>query len=137
MRVVSSTHNDSVGYFPDRVNSIRRHSHTMKTCPSHFIHKVTLQSPTPETVRCVWRDAAKMAVLALASTLGALLLVAPQASATVFSFSTGDHDGLIATLSRPPSPGVIQTETADDFILTDTTFINQATFTGLIPSGAA
>ena len=72
-------------------------------------------------------------------TVGALglLLLVSQASAASFDFSTGDPDGKIATLSRPSSPGKIQTETADDFILTDTTLINQATFTGLIPSGAA
>ncbi len=109
----------------------------MKTCSTHSIHEFMLQSPTPKSVRSVWTDAAKTVVLALASILSALLLVAPQASATVFSFSTGDPDGKIATLSRPPSPGNIQTETADDFILTDTTLINQATFTGLVPSGAA
>src|SRR5258706_9849074 len=67
----------------------------------------------------------------------ALLLLAAQASAASFSFSTGDPDGKIATLARPSSPGKIQTETADDFILTETTLINQATFTGLLPLGAS
>jgi hypothetical protein len=67
----------------------------------------------------------------------ALLLMASPASAASFSFSTGDPDGKIATLSRPSSPGKIQTETADDFlIVSNTTLIRQATFTGLIPSGA-
>ena len=135
MRVISSTNNDPVGFRQDRVQPIRRRSHIMKTCSSHCIHKVTLHSPTPESVRSLWTNAARTVVLALASTLSALLLVAPQASATGFSFSTGDPDGKIATLSRPPSPGNIQTETADDFILTNATTINQATFTGLIPSG--
>jgi hypothetical protein len=76
-------------------------------------------------------------------TAGALasLLLVTQASADTFSFSTGDPDGKIATLSRPASPGKIQTETADDFIIVsnstlNTTLISQATFTGLIPSGA-
>jgi hypothetical protein len=73
----------------------------------------------------------------MASTLSALILLVSQASAASFFFSTGDPDGKIATLSRPPSLGNIQTESADDFILSDTTLINQATFTGLIPSGAA
>src|SRR5258706_2935467 len=108
----------------------------MKACSTHSIYEFTLQSPTPESVRSVWTAAAQTVVLALASTLGALLLVAPQASATDFSFSTGDPDGKIATLARPPSPGNLQTETADDFVLTDTTLISQATFTGLIPSDA-
>jgi len=67
----------------------------------------------------------------------ALLLLVAQASAASFGFSTGNPDGKIATLSRPPSPGKIQTETADDFIVvSNTTLISQATFTGLIPSGA-
>src|SRR2546426_11054116 len=72
-------------------------------------------------------------------TLGALtlLLLAASASAASFTFSTGEPDGKIATLSRPASPGKLQTETADDFILTQTTLINQATFTGLIPLGVS
>src|SRR5437868_9433140 len=63
----------------------------------------------------------------------ALVCVAGAAS---FFFSTNDPDGLIGTLSRPASTGLIQTETADDFVLTENTIIQQATFTGLIPSGA-
>src|SRR5947207_2273102 len=77
-------------------------------------------------------SAAKSAVGALS-----LLLLVSGASAASFSFSTGNPDGKIATLSRPSSPGKIQTETADDFmIVSNTTLISQATFTGLIPSGA-
>ena len=56
----------------------------------------------------------------------AMLLLASQASAASFSFSTGDPDGKIATLSRPASPGIIQTETADDFVVTQAVVINQA-----------
>src|SRR5262249_30388958 len=48
---------------------------------------------------------------------------------------TGDPDGKIATLSRPSSPGKLQTETADDLVVTQSIVINQATFTGLLPSG--
>ena len=71
-------------------------------------------------------------------TLGALtlLLLAASASAASFTFSTGEPDGKIATLSRPASPGKLQTETADDFILTETTLISSASFTGLLPVGA-
>lgn len=72
-----------------------------------------------------------------ATLAAALGLLAGQASAGSFFFSTGDPDGKIATLSRPATAGGIQTETADDFVLTQTTFIEQATFTGLIPAGAA
>jgi hypothetical protein len=67
----------------------------------------------------------------------ALLLLAYQSSAAPYSFSTGQPDGKIATASRPSSLGKIQTETADDFnIVSNTTLISRATFTGLIPSGA-
>src|SRR3989442_2399028 len=66
----------------------------------------------------------------------ALLLLASQASAASFIFSTGDPDGKIATLSRPSSPGKSQTETADDFVVTQAVVINRATFTGLLPLGA-
>ncbi len=92
---------------------------------------------TPEKPRLLRTKAAKIAALGFSSALSSLLLVVSQASATSFSFSTGAPDRLIGTLSRPPSPGKIQTETADDFILSATTLINQATFTGLIPSGAS
>jgi hypothetical protein len=65
-------------------------------------------------------------------------MVAPSpAGADAFFFSTGSPDGRIGTLSRPSSPGLLQTETADDFILSQQTSINQATFTGLIPLGAS
>jgi len=53
-----------------------------------------------------------------------------------FFFSTGNPDGLIGTLSRPSGPGLLQTETADDFVLTQATRIDSATFTGLLPSEA-
>ena len=67
----------------------------------------------------------------------ALALAASQASADVFFFSTGNPDGKIATLSRPASPGKSQTETADDFLATQSIVINQASFTGLLPAGSS
>src|SRR4030095_4538668 len=85
--------------------------------------------------RLLWATAAK---LALGLTLIALLPLAPQASADSFFstfFSTGDPDGKIGTLSRPPSAGLLETETADDFILSQSMVINQATSVGLLPSG--
>jgi hypothetical protein len=58
-----------------------------------------------------------------------------------FSFSTGNPDGRIGTLSSlrpgPIGSGPVLTETADDFVLTAQTSITQATFTGLIPLGAS
>lgn len=64
------------------------------------------------------------------------VLLALPAAAGAFFFSTGNPDGLIGTASRQASPGKLETETADDFILTQATSINQATFVGLLPLGA-
>src|SRR3984957_8780023 len=50
----------------------------------------------------------------------------------VYSFSTGDPDGKMATASRLDSDGNFEIETGDDFILTTTTSITGATFTGLL-----
>ena len=72
-----------------------------------------------------------------ALTFAAVVMPLP-AVADAFTFSTGDPDGRIATLSRPNlGPGLIETETADDFILSQQTSLTQGTFTGLIPSGAS
>jgi hypothetical protein len=54
-----------------------------------------------------------------------------------FNFSTGLPDGLMATASRPSSPGRPEIESADDFILSSETVINHATFTGLLPKGVS
>src|SRR5260370_42330438 len=61
--------------------------------------------------------------------------VTSPASGSVFSFSTGNPDGLIATLSRPAGGGAIQTATADDFVLSPPARIDHATFGGPLPSG--
>jgi hypothetical protein len=53
----------------------------------------------------------------------------------LFSFNTGTPDGLMAMASRPASTGKAEIEAADDFILSSTTVIDQATFTGLLPTG--
>jgi hypothetical protein len=85
-----------------------------------------------------------MTLIALKARMGIAALtfaavVAPlPAAADAFTFSTGSPDGRIGTLSRPNlGPGLIETETADDFILSQQTSLTQATFTGLIPSGAS
>src|SRR2546422_921713 len=104
----------------------------MKSSSPHPIHSFNLQISISEKRPSVWTTAAKTVAVALF----ALLLLTSEASASSFSFSTGSPDGKIATLSRPPSTGNLQTETADDFITTNSIVINQATFTGLIPSGA-
>ena len=53
-----------------------------------------------------------------------------------FNVSTGNPDGLIATGSRPSSASKIEIETGDDFVLTNSTRITQATFTGLLTGDA-
>src|SRR5437764_4997645 len=80
---------------------------------------------------------ATMCLAVFALSPAALLAQRPNATATPsFFFSTGDPDGKIGTASRPASAGMIQIETADDFVLTENTLIQQATFIGLIPTGA-
>ena len=73
------------------------------------------------------------------SLAGALLTLgvslATPAWAASFTFNTGAPDGKLGALSRRPSPGKIETETADDFVLQQTTVIKGATIHGLIPTG--
>ena len=73
--------------------------------------------------------------LLVAATVTAGVWLATPAWADPFFFSTGGPDGLLGALSQPANSGTLETETADDFILTETTTIAQATITGLIPSG--
>jgi len=107
----------------------------MKTCSTSCVHLFSLKIATCRKKRLLGFKAARMALLAVTVTVSALLLLGPQASAAPFVFSTGNPDGKIGTLSRPPSAGQIQTETADDFVVTSCIVIYQATFTGLLPPG--
>jgi PEP-CTERM motif len=66
-----------------------------------------------------------------------VLFVPAFASADPFSFSTGGPDGRIALASRPDANGLIEIESADDFILGVSTRLNSASFTGLLPTGAS
>src|SRR5437868_14564218 len=61
--------------------------------------------------------------------------IATSLWAAPFSFTTGTPDGLLGALSRRASPGKLETETADDFILQQTTVITQAKIIGLVPLG--
>jgi hypothetical protein len=61
-----------------------------------------------------------------------LILNSAPAFADAFTFSTGNPDGAVATAARIPQPGVLGIESADDFILTNTTSLFHATFTGLL-----
>jgi hypothetical protein len=63
------------------------------------------------------------------------LLAATSLWSADFSFTTGNPDGLMGAVSRRASPGKLETETADDFTLDQTTVIRQATIVGLVPSG--
>jgi len=56
------------------------------------------------------------------------------AQAGPFFFDTGDPDGRMAAASRP---GAAETETADDFLVSQRTAITRATFTGLLTNGAS
>jgi PEP-CTERM motif len=74
--------------------------------------------------------------------LAAILLAAsniaePARAGSTFFFSTGDPDGKMAMASRPSSAGKIEIEAADDFVLTTSTNLTSATFTGLLPSSAS
>ena len=74
--------------------------------------------------------------MASVAALSVGLLIDMPAVADPFVFSTGNPDTLLGALSQPASPGKIETETADDFVLTETTVISRATIHGLIiPSG--
>ena len=66
-------------------------------------------------------------------TLG--LLIATSLWSADFSFTTGNPNGLMGAASRRASPGKLETETADDFTLDQTTVIRGATIVGLVPSG--
>jgi len=52
-------------------------------------------------------------------------------------FSTGNPDGRLGAASRPASAGVVEVESADDFVLTSPTLLTGATFTGLITGGGS
>jgi hypothetical protein len=71
-------------------------------------------------------------VSVLPAMLSAAIWLATPAWAAPFFFTTGNADGKVGSLSRRPSPGKIETETADDFALNQTTVISHATITGLI-----
>jgi len=68
-------------------------------------------------------------------TVTAGVWLATPAWADPFFFDSGDPDGLVGALSQPAGSEKFETETADDFLLTETTSIDAATITGLIPPG--
>ena len=76
------------------------------------------------------------AKLAISAALIGLLPAAAEAADPTF-FSTGAPDGLMATATRPDSPGKFEIESADDVILGKKTSVTDATFIGLMPAGAS
>jgi hypothetical protein len=57
---------------------------------------------------------------------------------STFTFSTGNPDGLVATIAEPANAhnSHREFESADDFVLTSKTAIGSASFTGLLTGGA-
>jgi hypothetical protein len=75
--------------------------------------------------------------LTLLIFLGASLAV-NRVHAQAFNFTTGSPDGRMATGSRTDSPGKIEIESADDFIVPiQGVNLTNATFTGLITTGVS
>ena len=67
--------------------------------------------------------------------LASAVWLAVPAHAEKFFFNTGAPDGKLGALSRPASTGKLETETADDFVLTEPTIIGKATIHGLLTGG--
>lgn len=72
-----------------------------------------------------------------AVTLAASLWLAAPAAAAPFFFSTGVADDLLGARSQPAAKDSLAVETADDFVLAETTAISHATIVGLVPSGTS
>ena len=73
-------------------------------------------------------------LFACVGLLGALLVLPANAS-VIYNNLTPNN--LIGLASRPATPGPLEIEAADDFALGSQTFINSATFVGLIVPNAA
>jgi hypothetical protein len=74
-------------------------------------------------------------ILTSAFFLACVAAVTPSNADTLL-FSTGSPDGKMAVATRPESAGKFEIEAGDDFIFSNTTQINSATFTGLLPPGS-
>src|SRR6266516_2155977 len=79
----------------------------------------------------------RMRVSLTTLTLAFAVCFATSAWADRFSFSTGSPDGKLGALSRPAGSQGLETETADDFVLTQATVVSGATIHGLIATGTA
>ena len=66
----------------------------------------------------------------------AMLCGTAAAQDTQVIINTGNTDGKLGALSRRPSAGKLETETADDFVLKQTTVLTGATIAGLVSPAA-
>jgi len=82
--------------------------------------------------RIVRKAIGALTVLAFCGTAYAQTAQVPQVVV-----NTGNPDGKLGALSRPPSANKVETETADDFFLDKTTVLTGATITGLLINRAA
>jgi len=78
-----------------------------------------------------------MKTAASMSLAAVMLLTATTAHAQAFIFSTGAPDGRLGSASNPGRVGVLERETADDFLLGQATRLNKASFYGLLPMGTS
>src|SRR5690348_14922734 len=79
------------------------------------------------------RDVLMRATIFATLALAAIFSLAAPATADPFFFSTGNPDFKMATATRPDNgSGQFEIETGDDFVLTNHTLINHATFQGLL-----
>jgi hypothetical protein len=79
--------------------------------------------------------ATRLRVSSVAAILSVGVCLATPAWADSFFFSTGNPDGKLGAASRPAGSQGLETETADDFVLTQATVVSGATVHGLIPIG--
>src|SRR5215470_4479793 len=107
---------------------------TMNPVNSNSIVGSEQKSVDVESKVLIYFSGIRQVVFAASLTLA--LIIPTRAVADNFFFSTGNVTNQIATASRPSSPGKIEIESADDFVLNTSTKINQATFTGLVPTGS-
>ncbi len=78
----------------------------------------------------------RFAQLAIALGLVGATSLVPTVQASPVIHSNLAVNGLMAAASRPGT-GSFEIETADDFVLTQTTRVDHATFISLLPSGAS
>ena len=67
--------------------------------------------------------------------LGAVVILAGSAFGSPIVYNNLTPNNMMAVATRPDSPGVFEIEAGDDFFLGSQTFINSATFVGLLVPG--